>query len=148
MKGILKIYHPEEELKYFIEKTYCKSFLVNQQHFLELELETNDDLDHVEDDSLQYKYPQIAFNIFDFPLKEACLEEQKVFIDPEYVEVNVFDDEEVSIEDSQLFFKTGEEGVLQVVWEGKIDDFYTHSEEKIPFKLKCHFKNDEIEVEE
>lgn len=148
MKGILKIYHPEEQLKYFIEKTYCKSFLVNQQYFLELEIETNDDLDHVEDDSLQYQYPQIAFNIFDFPLKEACLEKQKVSIDSEYVDVNVFDDEEVSIEDSQLSFKVNEEGVLQVVWEGKIDDFYTHSEEKIPFKLKCHFKNDEIEIEE
>lgn len=148
MRGILKIYHPEEELKYFIEKTYCKSFLVNEQHFLELEIGTNDDLDHVEDDSLQYQFPQITFNIFDFPLQGESLENQNISVDSDFVEVNVFDDEEVSIEDSQLSFKINEDGILQVVWDGKIDDFYTHSEEKIPFKLKCHFKNDEIDIEE
>jgi len=38
--------------------------------------------------------------------------------------------------------------VLQLFWQGKIDDFYTGSDEPIPFKLKCHFKADDIEIEE
>ncbi len=114
MKGILKIYHPDETLKYNIRNTYCKAVYSNQQHFLEVEIITDDSLDHVEDDSLQYN----------------------------------FHDEDAFIYDNELQFDKNEKGELQVVWKGTIDDFYTGSETPIPFRLKCEFSQDDIEVDE
>ena len=71
MKGILKIYHPDETLKYRIQSTYCKAVYSNTQHFLEVEIITDDSLDHVEDDSLHYHFPQISMDVFDFPIENA-----------------------------------------------------------------------------
>ena len=51
-----KIYHPEETLKYHISSTYCKAVYLNSKNFLEVEIITDDSLDHVEDDSLQYNF--------------------------------------------------------------------------------------------
>lgn len=152
MKGILKIYHPEETLKYFIKSTYCKSVYSNKQNFLEVEILTNDSLDHVEDDSLQYKFPQISLNIYDFPISVSELENQSFSIEDtnenSYTEADVFDDEEVFLYDNQLEFDKNENGDLQLRWKGNITDFYTNSGESIPFKLKCNFWQDEIEIEE
>ncbi|SDE12098.1 hypothetical protein [Riemerella columbipharyngis] len=151
MKGILKIYHPDETLKYFIVNSYCKAIFSNNETHLEVEVGTSDDLDHVEDDSLQYNFPQIALAITDFPLKNKKLEGQTVTVPDDgedYTVVNLFDDEEAEIYENQLCFTKNEEGILQVVWSGKIQDFYTGSEELIPFKLKCHFKEEIIDIEE
>jgi len=152
MKGILKIYHPEETVKYSIKNSYCKSVYSNMQHFLEVEITTDDSLDQVEDDSLQYDFPQISFTISDFPVKEAELA-GKIFLvndapDEIYSEVDLYDDEEAFLYDNELSFQKNSEDVLEVIWKGTIDDFYTGSEKPIPFKLKCHFKPDEIEVDE
>ena len=152
MKGILKIYHPEETVKYYIKNSYCKSVYSNMQHFLEVEITTDDSLDQVEDDSLQYDFPQISFTISDFPVKEAELA-GKIFLvndapDEIYSEVDLYDDEEAFLYDNELSFQKNSEDVLEVIWKGNIDDFYTGSENPIPFKLKCHFKPDEIEVDE
>ncbi len=152
MKGILKIYHPEETVKYYIKNSYCKSVYSNMQHFLEVEITTDDSLDQVEDDSLQYDFPQISFTISDFPVNEAELA-GKVFLvndapDEIYSEVDLYDDEEAFLYDNELSFQKNSEDVLEVIWKGNIDDFYTGSENPIPFKLKCHFKPDEIEVDE
>ena len=122
------------------------------QHFLEVEITTDDSLDQVEDDSLQYDFPQISFTISDFPVNEAELA-GKVFLvndAPEevYSEVDLYDDEEAFLYDNELSFQKNSEDVLEVIWKGTIDDFYTGSENPIPFKLKCHFKPDEIEVDE
>ena len=70
MKGILKIYHPEETLKYHIKSSYCKAVYSNKKHFLDVEIITDDSLDHVDDDSLQYNYPQLSMNIIEFPIDE------------------------------------------------------------------------------
>lgn len=152
MKGILKIYHPEETLKYHIKSTYCKAVYSNQQHFLELEIITDDGLDHVDDDSLQYNFPQLSLNIADFPMENAELVGQRLSIDDSeeesYTEVDLFDDEDAFIYDNQLSFENNENGELELVWKGTIDDFYTGSDEPIPFKLKCHFRPDELEVDE
>lgn len=152
MKGILKIYHPEETLKYHIKSTYCKAVYSNQQHFLELEIITDDGLDHVDDDSLQYNFPQLSLNIADFPMENAELVGQQLSIDDSeeesYTEVDLFDDEDAYIYDNQLSFENDENGELELVWKGTIDDFYTGSDEPIPFKLKCHFRPDELEVDE
>ncbi len=152
MKGILKIYHPEETVKYYIKNSYCKSVYSNMQHFLEVEITTDDSLDQVEDDSLQYDFPQISFTISDFPVSDAELAGKIFQINDApgeiYSEVDLYDDEEAFLYDNELSFQNNSEDVLEVIWKGTIDDFYTGSENPIPFKLKCHFKPDEIEVDE
>ena len=152
MKGILKIYHPDETLKYHIKSTYCKAVYSNSQHFLEVEVITDDSLDHVDDDSLQYNFPQLSLDVFDFPIEDAEIEDKTITVNDSdeetYTEVDLFDDDEAYIYDNELSFAKDENGELQLVWKGNIDDFYTGSDEPIPFKLKCHFKQDDIEVED
>lgn len=151
MKGILKIYHPEETLKYNIKSSYCKAIYNNKQHNLEVEITTDDSLDHVEDDSLQYSFPQLSFKIFDFPIEEQ-LEGQILEIkdteDETYTEVELFDNEEAYLYDNHLSFSRNEDQELQLVWKGTINDFYTNSDTPIDFKLKCHFKPDAFNSEE
>ncbi|SEG15200.1 hypothetical protein SAMN05421847_1553 [Halpernia humi] len=149
MKGILKIYHPEETLKYHLKNTYCKAVYLNSENFLEVEIISDDDLDHVEDDSLQYQFPQIAFNISEFPIDSKKLAGKTFEVNEEvYTDVDLFDDEEAYISDNSLKFENDENGELTLFWKGNITDFYTGTEELIPFKLKCHFKADEIEIED
>lgn len=152
MKGILKIYHPEETLKYHISSTYCKAVYLNSKNFLEVEIITDDSLDHVEDDSLQYNFPQLSLDVFEFPIDSHELEGKTFRIEDTdeetYTEVDLYDDEEAYLYENELSFSKDEEDVLQLFWQGKIDDFYTGSDEPIPFKLKCHFKADDIEIEE
>lgn len=152
MKGILKIYHPDETLKYHIKNTYCKPVYSNQQHFLEVEIITDDSLDHVEDDSLQYNFPQISLDIFDFPISSADLEGKTFHIEDSdeetFTEVDLFDDEGAYLYQNELSFDVNDEGELELIWKGNIDDFYTGSDEPIPFKLKCDFRQEEIVVDE
>ena len=152
MKGILKIYHPDETLKYHIQLTYCKAVYSNTQHFLEVEIITDDSLDHVDDDSLQYNFPQISMNVFDFPIEDAELAGKSFVISnsdaDNFIDVDLFDDEDVFLTDSKLSFKNDSSGELELFWEGNISDFYTGSDQPIPFKLKCNFKQDEIIVDE
>lgn len=152
MKGILKIYHPEETLKYHLQSTYCKAVYNNSKNFLEVEIITSDSLDHVEDDSLQYNFPQLSFDVFDFPIDTNELEGKTFKIeeidDATYTEVNLYDDEEAYLYENNLSFSQNEDGDLQLVWQGKIDDFYTGADEPISFKLKCNFKEDDIEIED
>lgn len=151
MKGILKIYHPEETLKYHIESTYCKAVYSNTKHFLEVEIITDDSLDHVDDDSLQYNFPQLSLDVVEFPIDDAEIAGKKFQIDEteeSYTEVDLFDDKDAYLYNSQLSFEKNRENELQLFWTGTIDDFYTGSQEPIPFKLKCHFKPDVVEVDE
>lgn len=152
MKGILKIYHPDETLKYHIKSTYCKPVYSNSNHFLEVEIITDDSLDHVDDDSLQYKFPQLSLNIFDFPLDSAEISGKKLSINDtdehSFTEVNLYDDDEAFLYENELEFDEDENGELQLFWKGQIDDFFTGSDNPIPFKLKCNFKQDEINVDE
>lgn len=152
MKGILKIYHPEETLKYHIQHSYCKAVFLNEEHLLELEIITDEDLDHVEDDSLQYNFPQLALHISDFPVDSAELAGKTFIIndseDSSYTEVNLYQDEDAYLNDNKLSFSEDENGELQLMWEGKIDDFYTNEKEPISFKMKCHFQPDIINIEE
>lgn len=152
MKGILKIYHPDETLKYNIRNTYCKAVYSNQQHFLEVEIITDDSLDHVDDDSLQYNFPQLSLEVFDFPIESEEIEGKTILINDSeedaYTEVDLFDDEEAYLYDNELLFEKNDSGELQVIWKGMIDDFYTGSETPLPFRLKCEFKQDDIEVDE
>lgn len=152
MKGILKIYHPEETLKYRISSTYCKAVYSNKQHFLELEIITDDSLDHVDDDSLQYNFPQLSLRISEFPIETDQLD-GKVFeiddsMDEDFTEVDLHCNVDAYISDCKLKFQNDATGELELFWEGYIDDFYTDDSDAIPFKLKCNFKQDEIVFEE
>ena len=152
MKGILKIYHPDETLKYHIQTTYCKAVYSNTQHFLEVEIITDDSLDHVDDDSLHYNFPQISMNVFDFPIEDAELA-GKTFVMSDtdadnFTGADLFDDEDAFLSENKLSFKNNADGELELFWEGTITDFYTGSDQPIPFKLKCNFKQDEIIVDE
>ena len=149
MKGILKIYHPEETLKYHLKNTYCKAVYLNNENFLEVEIISDDDVDHVDDDSLQYQFPQIAFNISDFSIESNQLLGNTFLIDDgNTAEVNLFDDEDAYVSENSLKFENDGEGNLILFWKGLISDFYTGSDDLIPFKLKCHFKAEEIEIED
>ena len=152
MKGILKIYHPDETLKYHITNTYCKAVYSNKQHFLEVEIITDDSLDHVDDDSLQYNFPQLSLDVFDFPIEDAEIAGKTFIINDSdeetYTEVDLFDDEEAYLYDNQLAFSQKADEELSLVWQGTIDDFYTGSDEPIPFKLKCNFRQDDVEIDE
>lgn len=152
MKGILKVYHPDETLKYNIKSTYCKAVYSNKQHFLEVEIITDDSLDHVDDDSLQYNFPQLSLDVFDFPIEDAEIAGKTFIINDSdeetYTEVDLFDDEEAYLYDNQLAFSQKADEELSLVWQGTIDDFYTGSDEPISFKLKCNFRQDDVEIDE
>ncbi len=152
MKGILKIYHPDETLKYNIKSTYCKAVYSNKQYFLELEVITDDSLDHVDDDSLQYHFPQLSLDVFDFPIEDGEIAGKLFSVNDSdeetYTEVDLFDDEEAYLYDNKLEFSQDDEDNLCLVWKGSIDDFYTGSDEPIPFKLKCDFKQEALEMDE
>jgi hypothetical protein len=150
MKGILKIYHPDEVLKYHIQSSYCKAIYSNKQNFLEVEIITTDELDHVDDDSLQYDFPQLALKISDFPIEEAELTDKIFDISDEedYTEVNLYDDEDAQIYLNQVQIKNNENGDPELIWQGEIDDFYTKTDESIKFKLKCLLKQDDIVIDD
>ncbi len=152
MKGILKIYHPDETLKYNIKSTYCKAVYSNKQYFLELEVITDDSLDHVDDDSLQYHFPQLSLDVFDFPIEDGEIAGKLFSVNDSdeetFTEVDLFDDEEAYLYDNKLEFSQDDEDNLCLMWKGSIDDFYTGSDEPIPFKLKCDFKQEALEMDE
>lgn len=152
MKGILKIYHPDETLKYNIKSTYCKAIYSNQKHFLEVEIISDDALDHVDDDSLQNSFPQLSFKIIDFPTLDEEIEDKTFLIkdsdEDTFSEVDLYDDEDAYITDNELSFKKDEQGELQLIWKGNITDFFTGTDQLLPFRLKCECKQDDIEVDE
>ena len=65
-----------------------------------------------------------------------------------YTEVDLYDDEEAFLYENELSFSKDEDDNLQLMWQGKIDDFYTGSDEPLLFRMKCHFKQDDIEIED
>ncbi len=151
MKGILKIYHPDETLKYHLKSTYCKAVYHNENHLLEIEIISDDSLDHVDDDSLQYNFPQISLALLEYPVENAQLVGQKLQLDEDgdsYTEVDLFDDEEAYLSANELLFSENSNGDLELCWSGEITDFYKGTDDLIPFKLKCNFRPDLIEVAE
>lgn len=150
MKGILKIYHPEETLKYHIRNTYCKAAFNNDGYSLIVDVITDESLDHVEDDSLQYNFPQISIHVIDFPIKSDELEGNTFFIEDQdedtFTEVDLYNDEEAYLYSNSLKFQTDNQNVLNLTWSGEIDDFFTGSDEPIPFKLKCHFQEEDYDI--
>lgn len=152
----IKFFHPEETLIYHIEKCFCKVVYSGKQHQLLIEIHSTDDLDHVEDDSLQNDFAQVILSVDDFPVQVASREDlsgQSFEIPSSYVEiedeegeieeifytnVNVSDENFESDENHLSFFKDPT-GALCLKWKGKVQDFTDETDEMIPFELECAF---------
>lgn len=164
MKGLIKFYHPDETLEYHIRKCFCKVVFLNSKNTLVLEIESTDDLDHVEEDSYQNEYPQVSFSLEDFEIpvdsvyklsgksfKIPAFEEKENEIgDMEeifYTNLNINDEEDLDTNDNELRFGKDEDGILKMIWTGFCEDFITN-ESPLKFKISCVFKNDILNIEE
>ncbi len=164
MKGLVKFYHPDETLEYRIRKCFCKVVFLNQKNTLVVEIESDDDLDHVEEDSFQNEYPQVIFNIEDFeiPVKTIQQLSGKSFLIPAYEEkenengdmedvyytnLNINDEEDLETDSNELKFGKDEQGNLKLIWQGYCDDFITR-EEPLKFKVSCSFTKDLLEIDD
>ena len=65
MKGILKSITQKKPLN-TISLAHITRRFISIQNFLEVEIITDDSLDHVEDDSLQYNFPQLSLDVLNF----------------------------------------------------------------------------------
>lgn len=158
----IKFFHPEETFTYYIEKCFCKVVYSGQQHQLLIEIHSNDDLDHVEDDSLQNEFPQVIMSIDDFPLSVDSVEElngKTLEIPNSYVEVEDEDGELADVyyttvnfsegnfeaDNNKLTFSKDTSGNLCVSWKGEVLDFTEETENLIPFEVSCAFVPQKIE---
>lgn len=150
MKGIVKFYHPDETLKYRISLSHCKAVYANELHLLDLEVITEEDPHDLEEDSLKYSFPQVAFRITDLPLQNPDLTQNELVLeekDAAFTELDLYCDEEAYLYDNQLVFEETE-GVLNVIWKGECDDFFTNTDKPVTFKLKCNFSQDAPDIAE
>lgn len=153
----IQFFHPEETFTYYIEKSFCKVVFSGQQHQLLIEIHSSDQLDHVEDDSLQNDFPQVILSVDDFPvnaqnvqeLVEKTIEIPYSFVEIEdeegdweeiyYTTLN-FSTEDLESDQNHLRFFKNEAGEICLEWKGEVQDFTGNSEEMIPFVLTCDFK--------
>ncbi|MDR1877814.1 MAG: hypothetical protein LBQ84_09350 [Flavobacteriaceae bacterium] len=164
MNGLIKFYHPDETLEYHIRKCFCKVVFLNNKNTLVVEIESDDDLNHVEEDSYQNEYPQVSFTIEDFeiPVRTVRQLSGKSFHIPAFEEVenengdweevyytnlNINDEEDLETDDNELKFGKDEQGNLKLIWQGYCNDFITH-EESLRFKVSCSFTQGFLEVDD
>lgn len=150
MKGIVKFYHPDETLKYRISLSHCKAVYANNVHLLDLEIITEEDPHDLEEDSLKYSFPQLAFRILDLPLKNPDLARSTLVLeekDATFTELDLFCDEEAYLYENELAFEEAG-GVLNVIWKGECDDFFTNTDQPVTFKLKCDSSEDTLDIAE
>jgi len=159
----IKFFHPEDTFTYFIEKCFCKVIYSGNQHLLLIEIHSNDDLDHVEGDSLQNDFPQVILSVDDFPVDVNSLEELDgltIQIPTSYVEAEDeegdvveyyytnanFVDDNYEVDSNSLQFFKDANGILCVKWTGEIPDFTEETDEMIPFEINCAFLPQMVEV--
>ncbi|MFA7448266.1 MAG: hypothetical protein WCY77_07520 [Weeksellaceae bacterium] len=159
----IKFFHPEGKFTYYIEKCFCKVVYVDQQHQLLIEVHSTDDLDHVEEDSLQNEFSQVILTIDDFPVPFENLDElvgQTIDIPTSYVEIEDeegelddylythvnFSEEDFEADDNELSFYKNEAGTLCLKWKGRVQNFTEHDDEYIPFELECEFSKPKFEI--
>jgi hypothetical protein len=164
MKGLVKFYHPDETLEYHIRKCFCKVVFLNNKNTLVVEIESDDDLDHVEEDSYQNEYPQVFFSIEDFeiPVKTVHQLSGKSFQIPSfeekenengdleevyYTNLNINDEEDLETDNNELKFGKDEQGNLKLIWQGYCNDFVTQ-EDLIHFKISCSFTQDVLDIDD
>ncbi len=163
MSGTIKFFHPEETFLYNIEKCFCKVIFSNNQKNLVLEIESTEDLDHVEEDSKQNEFPKIIFNIEDFPVSVENLEKltgtswdiplgtiEKENEEEELIELyltNLNVNEEFDFETNNNSLKFSEkDGNLHLFWKGEAEDFTEELDESIPFEIDCCFIPKQLKI--
>ncbi len=152
MKPQITFFLPDEKLVYHIKNSYGKILYQKERNVLFYEVESTDDLYHVEEDSLQNSYPEVVLNIEDFPVSCALLEEllnqelsipqsmgeiqneegetEEVF----YTNLNLNDTLDLETNDNKIKFLTDDQGDLCILWKGNCIHF-ENEEEKIRFEL-------------
>lgn len=164
MNGVIKFYHPEETFVYNIKKSFCKVVFQNKKYILILEIESTDDLDHVEEDSLQNEFPEVIFNVDDFAISFESIDdlvgktieipfsfEEKEDAEGEkeelyYTNLNVNDEEDLETDENSLHFSKDNDDNLQLTWRGFCDDFTNTSNERMKFKVVCTFNETHDEI--
>lgn len=165
MSGTIKFFHPEETFTYTIDKCFCKIVYLKKQNCLILEIESTEDIEHLEEDSLQNEYPKVILNIDDFPVqfqeknqlfgKTIQIPDGTVEIpdeDGEFEEIYytnlMVNDDDLEINDNILKFSRDKNGVLFVHWTGEVLDFTDKYDESLKFEIECSFIHKKIIVQE
>ncbi|RLZ09255.1 hypothetical protein [Faecalibacter macacae] len=161
----IKFFHPEETFNYKIEKSLCKVVYQGDKQVLLIEIHSTDELEHVEDDSIQNEFPQLSLFIDDFPLDVESAEELNGktieipygFAEEEdedgelhevyYTSLNV-SEEDYEVVGNKLTFSINEKGVLSLNWKGQVQDFTEETSDDIPFEINCTFEEFEFKEED
>lgn len=161
----IKFFHPEETFNYNIEKSLCKVVYQGDKQVLLIEIHSTDELEHVEDDSIQNEFPQLSLFIDDFPLDVESAEELNGktieipygFAEEEdedgelhevyYTSLNV-SEEDYEVVENKLTFSINEKGILSLNWKGQVQDFTEETAEDIPFEINCTFEEFEFNDED
>ncbi|MBO6212930.1 hypothetical protein SAMN05421738_103178 [Algoriella xinjiangensis] len=157
----IKFFHSDETLNYKIEKSLCKVVFQGNKKCLLVEIHSNDDLEHVEADSLQNEFPQLSLFIDDFPLDVESVEQlngKKVSIpygfaeeededgdpvDVYYTSLNVSEEDYETV-NNELTFSVNDKGILTLNWKGEVQDFTNNDGGDLPFEVDCTFEEFEF----
>ncbi len=163
MSGTIKFFHPEETFLYNIEKCFCKVIFSNNQKNLVLEIESTEDLDHVEEDSKQNEFPKVVLNIEDFSVNVESLEklngtsweipfgtieqenEEEELIELFLTNLNVNEEYDFETNNNSLVF-SDKDGNLRLLWKGEAEDFTEELDEPIPFEVDCCFVPKKLKI--
>ncbi len=167
MKPQIQFFFPEETLQYKIKQSVGKILYQNKQNVLFFELESTDDLYHVEGDSVQNSFPEIILSIEDFPVSCAELEDlldqeleiplsvgevvdeegdaQEVF----YTNLNLNDEEDLETNENSLKFLKDNAGDLCLLWKGKCSHF-EDDDQDVNFEVfsKLNYKEETKDYDE
>ncbi|MCB9201897.1 MAG: hypothetical protein H6604_02450 [Flavobacteriales bacterium] len=159
MKETINFFHPDETFVYNVKKFFCKIVFQNKKRILVLEIQSTDELHHVEEDSIQNEFPEIALTIEDAEIEYSTLDdltgntieipisfEEKTNSDGEieeffYTNLNVNDEVDVELNKNKLTFSKDKNNNITLKWTGIADDFTDSDiDEGIPFEVNCTLK--------
>ncbi|MBV7440582.1 hypothetical protein KRX57_04050 [Weeksellaceae bacterium TAE3-ERU29] len=164
MSGTIKFFHPEETFVYNVDKSFCKVVYLKKKNCLVLEIESNEDLDHLAEDSLQNEFPKVVLTIDDFPIdvdskkrlagKSYEIPESTIEVEDEEGELEeifytnlIVNEDDFELNNNHLKF-TEKNGKLQLLWTGEVDDFTEETDDVIPFEVKCNLIDKKIVIKE
>ena len=158
----IKVFHPEETFVYHINKNLCKVVYQGNKTCLLIEIHTNDDLEHVEGDSLQNDFARLSLFIDDFPINVSTAEQlngKKVEIpfgfeevedeDGEihevyYTSLNASEDEYETVK-NELVFSKNNQGILSLNWTGYVQDYTGQTNDDVKFVIQTLFEDFDFE---
>ncbi|MDO5655685.1 MAG: hypothetical protein Q4G27_06055 [Flavobacteriaceae bacterium] len=165
MSGTIKFFHPEETFVYKVEQSFCKVVYLKKKNCLVLEIESNDDIEHLDEDSLQNEFPKVILNIddfpisvqdkrqlagkrFDIPIGTAEIEDEDgELIEIYYTNLQV-NEEDWELNSNRLEFSRNAKGELCIMWTGEVEDFTEATDDMISFEVNCALVDRKIIVED